>query len=90
METTNSSSSRFMAYVKCVVYLTLSMGFLMFVVPILYELNSTLRHSVREQQKYEIEAGSIYYTEVPISFESEMACRYANQRAIEMRAAAIK
>ena len=79
-----------MAYVKCVALMAASLGFLMFAVPFLWNLHPAFRFSAEEQQKYGIEAGTIYYTEVPISFESEMACRYANQRAIEMRAAAIK
>lgn len=54
-------------------------------IPWVYDVVPVLRHSSEQQTKYDIAAGAIYYTDVPISLESEMASREAVQRALEAR-----
>ena len=57
--------------------------------PWVYDVVPPLRHSRDEQARYDISAGAIYYTDVPITLESEMASREAVQKAIELRASSI-
>ncbi len=54
-------------------------------IPWIYTVVPVLRHSSEQQARYDISAGAIYYTDVPISLESEMASREAVQRALESR-----
>ena len=56
------------------------------VIPAIYNAVPALRHSCEQQDKYDIEAGAIYYTDVPVSLDSEMACREAVQEAMKTRA----
>ena len=53
--------------------------------PMVYDTVPALRHSRDQQAKYDISAGAIYYTDVPVSLESEMACREAVERALAAR-----
>ena len=41
------------------------------------------------RSKYDISAGAIYYTDVPVTLDSEMASREAVQKAIELRASSM-
>ena len=85
----SSCSSKTAGWIKLVVYsvcIWLVAGVLL---PWVYDVVPALRYSRDVQQKYNIEAGAIYYTDVPISLESEMASREAVQRAIARRAASM-
>ena len=90
MNTTSSSTSRAKAYIKLVVYMTISLGFLMYGVPALYELNTTLRVYRQTLDTHDIHPGAIYYSDVPVTMDTELANREAVKQAIEMRAARIK
>ena len=79
-----------MAYVKCSVYMFIAIGFLMFVVPYLYSFSPTLNKYLQTLDENDIHPGAIYYTDVPLTPESELANREAVKRGIEMRAARIK
>ena len=54
-------------------------------IPWVYRSVPILRHSCEQQDRYDIEAGAIYYTDVPVSLDSEMASRRAVQQAMEQR-----
>lgn len=84
-----SSSSRKAAWVKLVVLSVATWLFLGELLPWVYDVIPPLRHSRDQQAKYDISAGAIYYTDVPITLESEMASREAVQKAIELRASSI-
>lgn len=90
MDTTSSSNSRAKAYVKFVVYMIIALGFLMYGVPALYDLNPTLREYRQTLDKHDIHPGAIYYSDVPVTMDTELANREAVKKAIEMRAARIK
>lgn len=90
MNTASFSNSRAKAYVKCVAYLALSLGFLMFVVPYLYSFSPTLNNYLKTLDENDIHPGAIYYSDVPLTPESELANREAVKRGIELRAARIK
>jgi hypothetical protein len=79
-----------MAYVKCVIYMCVAVGFLLFAVPFLYELNPTLRAHAQKQDENDIHAGAIYYSDVPITMDTELANREAVKQGIAARAAKIK
>ena len=55
------------------------------VLPWIYNAVPVLRYSSEQQDKYDIEAGAIYYTDVPVSLDSEMASRRAVQEALQER-----
>ena len=81
----DSSPSRFSPWIRfivCAVAVWLVFGE---AIPWVYTVVPALRHSCEQQEKYDIAAGAIYYTDVPISLESEMASREAVQRALEAR-----
>lgn len=65
-------------------------GFLMFVVPYLYSFSPTLNRYLQTLDENDIHPGAIYYTDVPLTPESELANREAVKRGIAMRAARIK
>ena len=79
-----------MAYVKCAAYMFISVGFLMFIVPLLYSQCDTLNNYLKTLDENDIHPGAIYYSDVPLTPESERANCEAVNRAIEMRAARIK
>ena len=85
--TSLSSSSRKVAWLKLVGLSVVTWLFLGEFLPWVYEVVPPLRHSCEQQAKYDIAAGAIYYTDVPVSLDSEMASREAVQKAIELRAA---
>lgn len=87
--TSLSSSSRKVAWVKLIVLSIVTWLFLGEFLPWVYDVVPPLRHSRDEQARYDISAGAIYYTDVPITLESEMASREAVQKAIELRASSI-
>ena len=87
--TSLSSSRRKVAWVKLVVLSIVTWLFLGEFLPWVYDVVPPLRHSRDEQARYDISAGAIYYTDVPITLESEMASREAVQKAIELRASSI-
>ena len=87
--TTLSSSSRKVAWLKLIVLSAAAWLFLGEFLPWVYDVVPPLRHSRDQQAKYDISAGAIYYTDVPVSLESEMASREAVQKAIELRAASM-
>ena len=87
--TSLSSSSRKVAWVKLVVLSIVTWLFLGEFLPWVYDVVPPLCHSRDEQARYDISAGAIYYTDVPITLESEMASREAVQKAIELRASSI-
>ena len=87
--TTLSSSSRKAAWLKLVVLSLAAWLFLGEFLPWVYDVVPPLRHSRDQQAKYDISAGAIYYTEVPVSLDSEMASREAVQKAIELRASSM-
>jgi hypothetical protein len=65
-------------------------GFLMFVVPYLYSFSPTLNRYLQTLDENDIHPGAIYYTDVPLTPESELANREAVKQGIAMRAARIK
>ncbi len=79
-----------MAYLKCAVYMFISVGFLMYVVPVLYDQSDTLRNYLQTLDENDIHPGAIYYTDVPLTPESELANREAVKQGIALRAARIK
>lgn len=79
-----------MAYVKFAVYMFVSVGFLMYGVPFLYDLSPTLRSYRETLDEHDIHPGAIYYSDVPVTMDTELANREAVKRGIEMRAARIK
>ena len=81
-----SSSSRKVAWLKLVVLSIVTWLFLGEFLPWVYDVVPPLRHSRDQQAKFDISAGAIYYTDVPVTLESEMASREAVQKAIELRA----
>lgn len=87
--TTLSSSSRKVAWLKLIVFSAAAWLFLGEFLPWVYDVVPPLRHSRDQQAKYDISAGAIYYTDVPVSLESEMASREAVQKAIELRASSM-
>ena len=87
--TTLSSSSRKVAWLKLVGLSVVTWMFLGEFLPWMYEVVPPLRHSYEQQAKYDIAAGAIYYTDVPVSLDSEMASREAVQKAIELRASSM-
>ena len=90
MTTTSSSTSRAKAYAKCTFWMFICIGFLMFVVPYLYSFSPTLNNYLKTLDENDIHPGAIYYTDVPLTPESELANREAVKRGIELRAARIK
>lgn len=86
---TLSSSSRKVAWLKLIVLSAAAWLFLGEFLPWVYDVVPPLRHSRDQQAKYDISAGAIYYTDVPVSLESEMASREAVQKAIELRASSM-
>ena len=87
--TTLSSSSRKVAWLKLIVLSAAAWLFLGEFLPWVYDVVPPLRHSRDQQAKYDISAGAIYYTDVPVTLESEMASREAVQKAIELRASSM-
>ena len=87
--TTLSSSSRKAAWLKLVVLSLAAWLFLGEFLPWVYDVVPPLRPSRDQQAKYDISAGAIYYTDVPVSLDSEMASREAVQKAIELRASSM-
>ena len=87
--TTLSSSSRKAAWLKLVVLSLAAWLFLGEFLPWVYDVVPPLRHSRDQQAKYDISAGAIYYTDVPVTLDSEMASREAVQKAIELRASSM-
>ena len=79
-----------MAYVKCAVWMFICVGFLMYVVPTIYDQNDTLRNYLQTLDDNDIHPGAIYYTDVPLTPESELANREAVKQGIALRAARIK
>lgn len=79
-----------MKWVKLVVYSAATWFVLGIFLPWVYDVVPPLRHSRDQQYKYDISAGAIYYTDVPISLESEMQSREAVQKAMERRAAELR
>ena len=90
MNTTSSSTSRGKAYAKCAFWMFICIGFLMFVVPYLYSFSSTLNNYLKTLDEHDIHPGAIYYSDVPVTMDTELANREAVKQAIEMRAARIK
>lgn len=84
-----SSSSRKVAWVKLVVLSVATWLFFGEFLPWVYDVVPPLRHSRDQQAKYDISAGAIYYTDVPVTLDSEMASREAVQKAIELRASSL-
>ena len=84
-----SSSSRKVAWLKLVVLSVVTWLFLGEFLPWVYDVVPALRHSRDQQAKFDISAGAIYYTDVPVSLDSEMASREAVQKAIELRASSM-
>ena len=84
-----SSSSRKVAWLKLVVLSMAAWLFLGEFLPWVYDVVPPLRHSRDQQAKYDIAAGAIYYTDVPVTLDSEMASREAVQKAIELRASSM-
>ena len=89
MVNSTSSSSRKVAWLKLIGLSIVTWLFLGEFLPWVYDVVPPLRHSRDQQAKYDISAGAIYYTDVPVSLESEMASREAVQKAIELRAASM-
>ena len=87
--TTLSSSGRKAAWLKLVVLSLAAWLFLGEFLPWVYDVVPPLRHPRDQQAKYDISAGAIYYTDVPVSLDSEMASREAVQKAIELRASSM-
>ena len=87
--TTLSSSSRKVAWLKLIVLSAAAWLFLGEFLPWVYDVVPPLRHSRDQQAKFDISAGAIYYTDVPVSLDSEMASREAVQKAIELRASSM-
>ncbi|WP_294445649.1 hypothetical protein [uncultured Mailhella sp.] len=87
--TSLSSSSRKVAWLKLVVLSAVTWLFLGEFLPWVYDVVPPLRHSRDQQAKFDISAGAIYYTDVPVSLDSEMASREAVQKAIELRASSM-
>ena len=79
-----------MAYAKFAFYMFVSVGFLMFVVPFLYDLNPTLRAHRQTLDVHDIHPGAIYYSDVPVTMDTELANREAVKQGIAARAARIK
>ncbi len=85
----NSSTSKFSPWIRFVAYsLAVWLVFGEFL-PWLYDVVPPLRYSRELQKKYDISAGALYYTDVPISLESEMAMREAVERALAARKASL-
>ena len=87
--TSLSSSSRKVAWLKLIVLSAAAWLFLGEFLPWVYDVVPPLRHSRDQQAKYDISAGAIYYTDVPVTLDSEMASREAVQKAIELRASSM-
>ncbi|MBO4317445.1 MAG: hypothetical protein J5855_04105 [Mailhella sp.] len=51
-------------------------------IPWIYRTVPTLSHEREVLDKYDIAAGAIYYTDVPITFESEMKTRESVRKAM--------
>ncbi|MBP3730091.1 MAG: hypothetical protein J6I40_01300 [Mailhella sp.] len=81
-----SSSSRGAQWARLILGGTAAWLVLGVFLPWVYNAVPILRHSCEQQEKYDISAGAIYYTDVPISLESEMASRRAVQEALALRA----
>lgn len=81
-----SSSGRSAQWFRLIFYSSAVFIVLWGIIPMIYSTVPALRHSCEQQDKYDIEAGAIYYTDVPVSLDSEMACRKAVQEAMEKRA----
>lgn len=80
-----SSPSRCAQWFRLAVYGAVALFVLWGVLPWIYNTVPILRYSGEQQDKYDIEAGAIYYTDVPVSLDSEMASRRAVQQAMEQR-----
>ena len=87
--TSLSSSNRKLAWLKLIGCSLTAWFFFCEFLPWVYDVVPPLRHSRDQQIKYDISAGAIYYTDVPISLESEMASREAVQKAIQKRASSM-
>ena len=87
--TSLSSSSRKVAWLKLVVLSIVTWLLLGEFLPWVYDVIPPLRHSRDQQARFDISAGAIYYTDVPVSLDSEMASREAVQKAIELRASSL-
>ena len=79
-----------MAYLKCAIYMFISVGFLMYIVPLCYDQSDTLRNYLQTLDENDIHPGAIYYSDVPLTPESELANREAVKQGIAARAARIK
>ena len=84
-----SSSGRKAAWLKFIALSIATWLFLGEFLPWVYDVVPPLRHSRDQQAKYDISAGAIYYTDVPVTLDSEMASREAVQKAIELRASSL-
>lgn len=85
----SSSHNKKAAWLRLVVYSALSWFVLGIAIPWVYDVVPVMRYSRDQQQKYGIEAGAIYYTDVPVTLDAEMASRKAVQEAIARRAASM-
>ena len=90
MKNASSSTGYALKWVKLVVYSAATWFVLGIFLPWVYDVVPPLRHSRDQQYKYDISAGAIYYTDVPISLDSEMQSREAVQKAMEQRAAQLR
>ena len=68
-----SSSGRSAQWIKLIMGGTAAWLVLGVFIPWVYRSVPILRHSCEQQDKYDIEAGAIYYTDGPVSLDSEMA-----------------
>ena len=80
-----SSSGRSAQWARLIMGGTVAWLVLGILIPWVYRSVPILRHSCEQQDRYDIEAGAIYYTDVPVSLDSEMASRRAVQKALELR-----
>ena len=93
METENDTSGqqkkglRLAAWLKLGAYGLAAWLILCRAIPWIYETVPQLSHCKGTLDKYDISAGAIYYTDVPITFESEMKTRESVRKAmIEIKA----
>lgn len=90
MDSKFSSNGKAAGWVKLIVYSAATWFVLAIFIPWIYDVVPPLRHSRDQQYKYDISAGAIYYTDVPISLDSEMLSREAVSKAMDQRAAQLR
>jgi len=81
----SSSSSKASSWIKLIAYSAATWLLLFEFLPWMFGCLPGFKHSREQQEKYDIHAGAMYYTDVPVSLESEMLNREAVQRALEKR-----